>query len=77
MVSCPLFVLAVLSDQDKRSMYDAGFLDMFEEDEVRKFVFFFFQKVILQLLILLLQFLTSSTTAEHPSESDFAIQNYY
>lgn len=30
-------MLAVLSDEDKRSMYDAGFLDLLEEDEVRNF----------------------------------------
>lgn len=27
--------MAVLSNQGKKSMYDAGFLDLFEEDEVR------------------------------------------
>lgn len=33
-------MLAVLSDEDKRSMYDAGFLDLLEEDEVRNFDLF-------------------------------------
>lgn len=33
--SGPAGHVAVLSDQGKRSMYDAGFLDLFEEDEVR------------------------------------------
>lgn len=29
---------AVLSDKGKRSMYDAGFLDLLEEDEVRALI---------------------------------------
>lgn len=32
-----VLLFAVLSDESKRSMYDAGVLDLFDEDEVSKY----------------------------------------